>query len=229
MKRWILVAFLFSSGAAWSQTEVKAKANTSLQEELKELNSDNKAPAAVSREKLYAVQTRYLPLQYKGELTVSGGYNLTGDSFLSTTQFEAGYHFHFGDRWSVALHQAWVNNQFKEEAYNLRTVDHAIPDVPYSVRRSDLLVEYNLFYGKFRLGSDTVYYFDQFLALGPGLISQNNVTTGAAVADVGFAFWLGKWTSARLGLKDYYYNEFYRSGKKATSNLHAHLDLGVLF
>ena len=229
----LLSAFCLSRPAQADETQsappAKKTANTSLTEELKALDSDNKAPAAVSHEKMYAVQSRYLPLRFKSEFTAGGGYNLTSDSFLATEQLELGYNFHFNDRWSIAIHQAWVNNQFKSEAYNLRTVDNAIPQVPYSVTRSDIMVEYNLFYGKFRLGSDTVFYFDQYWALGPGLIGQNTGKVGAAVGDAGLVLWLGKSTSARVGLKEYYYNETYVSGTQTTSNLHAHMDMGILF
>ena len=200
-----------------------------LESQLQALDADTSAPSAVSREKLYAVQTRTLPLKFKSEITLGGAYNLTGDSFLTTQQAQLGYHFHFNDRWSVALDYAWVNNSFKPEASELRTTNGAVPDVPYSISRTDIMAEFNLFYGKFRLGSDTVYYFDQYIAIGPGLMRQNTGTVGAAVADVGLAFWIGRWASARVGLKEYYYNEAYRSGTRGSSNLHGHLDVGVLF
>lgn len=207
----------------------ETKVTSSLEDQLKSLDAENAAPAAVSREKLYAVQARYMPLRFKSEFSLGGGYNLTGDSFLTTQQVEVGYRFHFNDRWSVGVHEAWVNNEFKSEANNLRTANGAVPNVPYAITRTDLLAEFNLFYGKFRLGTDTVFYFDQYLALGPGLVQQNTGTVGAGVGDIGLAFWLGKWASTRIGLKEYYYNEAYPSGTQASSNMHAHLDVGVLF
>jgi outer membrane beta-barrel protein len=205
------------------------KDKQSLEDQLKELNTDNTAPAGANREKLYAVQSRYLPLQYKSEVSMGGAYNLTGDGFLHTEQFELGYRFHFSDRWSTALTQAWVGNQFSSGVDSLRSSEGAAPMVPYAVARTDLVVTYNVFYGKFRLSSDSVFYFDQYISIGPGIVRQNTGTVGAAVGDIGFAFWLGTWGSARLGLKEYYYNETYASGAQPESNLHAHLDLGYVF
>ena len=91
------------------------------------------------------------------------------------------------------------------------------------------MVEFNPCYGKFRWSADSVSYFDQYVALGAGQIAQNTGTDTAAVADIGLAAWLGKWGSLRLGLKDYYYAEHYRTATQNTNNLHAHLDMGYLF
>jgi outer membrane beta-barrel protein len=200
----------------------------SLEDQLKELDAGNQVPM-VNSEKLYSVQQRYLPLRHKSEMTFGGGINLTGDGFLRTQQAELGYLFHFNDRWSLGVHRAFVINEMSNAADHLKTSSGAIPQVPYAISRTDLLVEYHVFYGKFRWSVDTVSYFDQYVALGPGMMEMNTGTVGAAVADVGFAFWLDRWGSARAGLKDYYYNEAYRSGATASQNLHAHLELGYLF
>lgn len=226
--------FTFSSGAlaATAETPAKAKASETpptLEEQLKALDSGNQAPVAANREKLYAVQSRYLPLKFKSEFSAGGASNLTADSFLRTQQLEVAYRFHFNDRWSLGVAHAWVDNKFKSDADNLKTTNGAVPDVPYAITRTDLTVEYNVFYGKFRWSAETVSYFDQYIALGGGNVAQNTGTSSAIVADVGFAFWLGQWGSARLGLKDYYYKEEYRSGAQNTQNIHAHLDLGYLF
>jgi outer membrane beta-barrel protein len=225
-----LIGAILLSGAAFAADQAPDKTKkASLEDQLKALDADNAAPAAASREKLYAVQTRYLPLHFKNEFTLGGASNLTPDSFLTTQQVEIGYHFHFNDRWSASVDQAWVNNTFKSDTNNLRTTDGALPNVPYATSRTDLMAEYNVFYGKFRWSAETVSYFDQYLAIGPGMVEQNTGATAAAVADAGFAFWLGKWGSARLGLKDYYYREQYASGAQFTQNIHAHMDFGYLF
>ena len=200
-----------------------------LQEQLQALESTNTLPAAANREKLYAVQSRYLPLRFKHEFTLGGASNLTPDSFLATQQFEVGYRFHFNDRWALGLNQAWVSNTFKDAVNNIRTADGAVPDVPFAYSRSDMMLEMNIFYGKFRWTAETVSYFDVYAALGPGMVRQNTGTTGAAVGDLGFAAWLGQWGSVRMGLKDYYYKQTYRTGAQMAHNIHAHLDIGYIF
>lgn len=220
------------STAAWAARPAATakKVNVSLEEQLKALDSANQAPAAANHEKLYAVQQRYLPLRFRSEVGAGYGMNMTSDSFLRTQQVEMSYRFHLNDRWSVGLAHAFVDNTFKSETDNLQSADgKIIPDVPYAYTRTDLTAEMNMFYGKFRWNAETVSYFDAYLALGPGIVRQNTGTVGAGVADVGFAFWLGKWGSARFGVKDYAYNETYRSGTKLQQNAHAHFDIGYIF
>jgi outer membrane beta-barrel protein len=225
----LVTGLSFTARAEDTPAATTQKSSESLENQLKSLDATNQAPASVSTEKLYSVQSRYTPLRHVSEITFGGAKNMTGDSFLDTNQIEVGYRFHFNDRWAVGLSYAWVDNEFKSDADNLKATSGAIPDVPYAITRQDLLVEYNAFYGKFRWTADSVSYFDQYWALGPGMVQMNTGNSTAAVADAGFAIWMGQWGSARLGLKDYYYSEQYRSGATMTSNLHAHLDVGYLF
>jgi outer membrane beta-barrel protein len=221
----LLGSFLTSTAVFAAKADQK---QTSLEDQLKTLDAVNQSPAEANHEKLYSVQSRYLPLKNRSEITAGVAQNMTADSFLNTQQFEVAYRFHFNDKWSVGLAQAWVNNQLKSETQTIQTTG-AIPEEPFASSRTDLTAEYNFFYGKFRWGGETVSYFDMYGAVGPGIVQQNTGSTTAAVADVGFAFWLGKWGSARAGLKDYAYNETYLSGVSFQQNLHAHIDIGYIF
>ncbi len=225
----VLLATVFAVPGFAANNPSKAS-QLSLEDQLKTLDTGNQLPASANHDKMYSVQPRYLPLQYRSEISFGAAQDMTPDSFLKTQQLELEYRFHFNDRWSVGLAQAWVDNQLKGETTNIQG---ALPAVPYATMRQDLTVEYNIFYGKFRWGSETVSYFDMYGALGTGRITQvtGNSTdnVNATVADVGFAFWLGKWGSARLGIKDYAYNETYLSGTLTQHNIHAHVDLGYIF
>lgn len=224
------LVFLFSwTGFAEPKADAGQTAVPSLEEQLKSLDSANQAPTTVTNEKLYAVQTRYLPLKNKSEFSMGGALNHTPSSFLRTQQLHVGYRFHFSDRWSLGLAHAWVNNKLKADLETLKSKEGIVPLVPYAISRSDLMLEYHVFYGKFRWSAERVSYFDFYLGLGPGMVEQNTGTVGAGVGDLGFAFWLGRRGSARVGLKDYVYNETYPSGNVLTQNLHSHLDLGYLF
>jgi outer membrane beta-barrel protein len=124
---------------------------------------------------------------------------------------------------------SFVSNKFTESAMTLQNQSGYVPDVSYVSRKLELTAAYNLFYGKFRVTSDTVYYFDQYWALGAGRMDTGLGQEWAAVADAGLVLWLGKWGSARLGLKDYYYNEKTLFNSSMAHNLHGHLDVGYLF
>jgi outer membrane beta-barrel protein len=228
MKMLSLVTTAFFLISAIAAAEPASKRPTSLEDELKTLDSSNQMPAAANHDKLYSVQPRYLPLKFRSEVTAGVAQNMTSDSFMKTQQAEVAYRFHFNDKWSAGLAYAWVNNQLKPETQTIQAAG-AIPQEPYASSRVDLTAEYNFFYGKFRWSGETVSYFDMYGAFGPGIVEQNTGSTSAAVADVGFAFWLGKWGSARVGLKDYAYNETYLSGTSFQQNLHAHVDIGYIF
>jgi outer membrane beta-barrel protein len=222
-----IIAILFT--AMYSAPQVLA-ADQPLEEQLKTLElPGNVAPAAVSREKLYVVQTRYLPLRFKNEFSLGVAQNFTGDSFLTTRQLEVGYRFHLSDKFSIGISEAWVSNQFTSEANQLVSNEGLAPDVDYARQREELTVAYNVFYGKFRLSSDQVFYFDQYVAAGPGLMRLNTGDFGAIVADVGFVFWMSNWGSTRIGVKDYAYAEDERTDTGLSHNIHAHLDVGYLF
>lgn len=225
MKKILLVTVIFLSlSQAW------AAPAGNLEDELKNLElPPNRLPAAVTKEKFYSVQERYSPLKFRSEITLGGAQNLTGDSFLVTRETNLGYRFHVNNRWSLGLSHSFVSNQFTSAGERFLNTEGFIPDVPYARNRSDLTVAYNVFYGKFRLSSDQIFYFDQYLALGPGVVEMNTGTYGAAIADAGLALWLGRWGSARVGFKDYLHNEAHRTGTSLYHNVHAHLDVGYLF
>lgn len=201
----------------------------SLEDQMKTLDINNRAPESVTKEKLYSVQNRYLELKNKNELTLGVAQNLTGDSFLLTQVFNVAYRFHINDRFSVGLAHGFFQNQFSNSGKHLLVSEGVTPDVAYARNTTDLTVEYNILYGKFRLSMDQVLYFDFYGALGAGRAELNSGMQNAAVADTGFVFWLGKWGSARLGVKDYFYKEPKVLSATTTHNLHGHLDIGYIF
>jgi outer membrane beta-barrel protein len=226
MKALLLIGLLL----AFTAPVFAAEETPSLEEQLRALElPSNQAPAGLTKERLYVIQERYLPLRLKLELSVGAALNVSGNSFLNTQQVEGGLRFHLNDRWSLGLTYAMVSNKFTAAADRLLDTEGIIPDLAYAKSRSDATIGYNVFYGKLRLSADQVFYFDQYVALGAGIMQLSRGNSTAAVADAGFAFWLGKWGSARIGVKDYYYNEPKRSGNEMTHNLHPHLDIGYLF
>lgn len=199
-----------------------------LEDGLRSLELGETAPVAISQEKLYSVQSRPLPLTRQSELSIGGGTNVTGDSFLNTRSLDFGYRFHFSDRWAVVLAHTLMQNKLSPAATRLRDANGMLPDVPFAKTATDLSVEMNLFYGKFRLNSARVYYFDQYVALGVGAVALDRDSATSIVGDVGLAAWLGRW-SARVGLKDYFYSARYSTGPVAAHNLFPHVGVGVVF
>lgn len=217
----IVSVILFSAAAQ--------AAEMPLDQELQQLAlPDNQLNPAADSEKLYAVQTRYAPLTHRHEITLGGANNFTGDSFLTSQQVDLTYRFHLNDKWYLGLTGSYVMNSFTESGNRLIESQKRVPDIAYAKFRGDLMLGYNLFYGKFRLSMDQVFYFDQYIAIGPGMVVLNSGNSIAAVADVGFVLWLGKMASLRIGLKDYFFNEKRNLSSGMVHNLLGHVDVGIV-
>lgn len=188
----------------------------------------NTAPAGVTSEKLYSVQNRYLQIANKFEFTLGGAKNFTGNGFLQMSQINAGVAYHINDRWSAVVSGSYGFNDFTSSANRLIVNDGIMPDAAIVKWRADALASYNLFYGKFRLSMDQVFYFDQYVAIGPGLVNTQYATVPAAVADVGFALWFGKNWSARFGAKNSYFREQKMLSNDMAYHLMGHIEVGYL-
>lgn len=206
-----------------------ARAEDSLEAQLQGLSLPaNQAPTSVTTEKLYSVQPRFVSLKQRSELSLGGGKNFAADSFLVSNQVSLNYRFHLSDRWNLMAGGTYVFNSLSSAGEKLRDMNALVPDTCYVKYRAELLGSFNLFYGKFRIDMDKVFYFDQYLSVGPGLVVMDTATAPAAVADVGFAFWFGRNTNVRLGLKDYHYKQQRRVTASMVNDLVGHLDIGIL-
>ncbi len=223
----LIAVSALATNLAWAETTTAAP---SLEDQLQGLAIPaNQLPVPGSSEKMYVIQNRYNPLSMRSELAIGAGKNFTGDSFLVSNEVSLAYRFHLSDRWNLGLAGSYVFNEFSDTASQLKKAEGRIPDAAFAKTKADFSVAYNLFYGKFRLSMDQVFYFDQYIALGAGMVQQANASTPAGTLDVGFAFWFGKNLSARIGAKSWYYSEKRASSSAAHNNLIGHFDLGYVF
>ncbi|MBY0370736.1 outer membrane beta-barrel domain-containing protein [bacterium] len=212
-----------------AETPTQAAA-PSLEDQLSALQTPgNQAPAGVTGEQLYAVQNRYVPLRFRHEFALGGGNNFTPDSFLISTSIDASYRFYLSDRWFVGLSGNYVFNDLTVSGKDADSILARVPDVTVVKYRGDLQLGYNLFYGKFRLSMDQVFYFDQYIALGPGIAVMDKGRSLAAVADVGLALWFGRNFDLRVGFKDYFFNELRSKTPGWGHNILGYVQAGYLF
>lgn len=206
-----------------------AQAADTLEDQLQSLKlPENIAPASISHEQLYSVQSRYTPLKGRVEFTLGGGHHFGGNGFFNSSEFQFHTRYHFSDRWNLNLGGSYVTNSLTSSGKNLLLKQGIFPDAAYVKYRADLLLGFNVFYGKFRLSEKQVFYFDQYIALGAGYIVGDHGSSPAITADVGFAFWLGKGTSLRVGVKDYAFTEKRLLSSSFTNQIIGHVDFGVL-
>jgi len=189
----------------------------------------NVAPATVTTEKLYSVQDRYSNLSKRLEVTLGGGQNFTGSSFLRMRQADLTLRYHLSNRWDLAASGSMGSNELTGSAERLLEREGILPDAAYVKNRADLLLGYHLFYGKFRLSMDKVLYFDQYIAIGPGLVMTQYGTAPSGVADIGLVFWPGSHMTVRFGFKNIFFNEKRMASSSTEHHLLGHLDVGYTF
>jgi outer membrane beta-barrel protein len=233
IKIWIACAvFVLPAGMLGLSTGARAEdpsSRPSLEDELQGLATPaNTSPLSMTSEKLYSVQSRYSGLRLRSEFDFGGAWNFTSDSFVESRQLNAAYRFHLNGRWSVGVSGSWVVNDYSSAGQRLLRMTSMVPDTAYVKYRADLSLGFNAFYGKFRLTADRVFYFDQYWTLGPASIWMDTGQVYGASADAGFVFWLGRWGSLRLGLKDYFYRQQRVLSAGLVHDLTGHVDLGIL-
>ena len=202
-----------------------------LESELKSLNFDKseKIPAGQSTEKLYSIQSRVISLDNRNEILLGGGQNLTGDSFLVSRQASLEDQFHFNDKWAVALAYSKAENKWSSSTQKLIDQNSLVPDVDYLKSRTEFRLQYNTFYGKLRVTRDSIFYFDQYVALGYASNELASGNSGGPVIDVGFSNWISNYGSIHWGLKDYSYQERGQLSSGFTNNIFAYIQAGYLF
>lgn len=226
MKSVLALVFLFMITGAGAAEEAK----TSLDQQLEQLQMpSNQLPGTASQDKLYSVQLRYVPIVRAHEISLMGSRDFNADGHLDANQVGLDYRYHFNDKWAIKFNYTRGFNELNKSGRLLLEANKLVPDSDYFISKADVGAEYNLFYGKFRLGSDKVFYFDQYVGLTAGMIELRRGTQPVAGVDTGFAFWLGKSGSLRLGLHNNFYQETDGLGQKAlTRNMMGYLSLGLL-
>lgn len=206
-----------------------AFSDDSLESKLQGLSvPENELPKMASKEKLYAVQTRFTPLKGRHELSLAISKSFTAENFLVSHQASLNYRYFLSERWNLGVSASRVWNSLSDSAIKLIKSENIYPDITYAKSLADVTAGFNVFYAKFRFNADTVFYFDQYIALGAGMVDMDRGLRPAVVGDIGLAFWLGKQFTMRLGLKDYFQSEVHRSGTSMFHNMMAHLDAGIL-
>jgi outer membrane beta-barrel protein len=221
---------LFSLSAFGVEKEKTAEKWTSLDEQLDQLKMPaNQTPGAVSEDKLYSVQLRYVPLVKAHEVSLGGSKDFNSEGHLDSNQVSLDYRYHFTDKWTLKVSYLKAFNKLNKSGEVLLKNEKLVSDSDYMMSKADIGAEYNLFYGKFRFGTNSVFYFDQYIGLTAGMIELRRGATVVGGIDAGFAFWMGKKGSLRIGVHNNFYQETNGLGDKAlTRNMIGYLSLGLL-
>ena len=93
------LTLLISCNAFSVENDTTAEKWSSLDEQLDQLKMPaNQAPGAVSQDKLYSVQSRFVPLSKAHEVSLNGSRDFNNDGHLDSNQAGLDYRFHFNDK-----------------------------------------------------------------------------------------------------------------------------------
>lgn len=227
MKRYLATFFITQVIAANS---LAVESSTSLEKKLEALNiPDDKVTAVLSEDQLYVVNERYSSLVNRHEMTLMGANNFTADSHLSTQQVGLSYRYHINSDWSLGARYTRYSNKLTQAGQTLFDNKKIVPDTDFALNGQELFVNYNTMYGKLRWTEDSVVYFDQYVALGAGKVKLSSGQKTLAFLDLGFSAWLGKHMSARVGIKNEFYQQSQLNGKRNMHNTNGYLEFGYLF
>ena len=216
-----IVLILLSGGLA---------AQNKLEEQLEALNiPSNQLPDVVSREKIYAIQTRHNDLNKKHEWFIGGGNQILGSGHLSHRRFGMNYSYNFNPKWALRINAAKAFNDLNDSGKLLLERQELLPDKDFSKQVFDVQTSYNAFYGKFRLSMDRTFYFDQYVSLGAGVVDLHSGRVPMLTGDIGLTLWMRKNLPIRLGLRSELYREKRVTGEASNYNVIAHIDIGHLF
>ena len=190
---------------------------------------DDKVTPLVENDSLHVVNTRYSSLNKRHEVSFLGANNFNADSHIYTRQAGLAYRFHFNQKWSAGLRRSEYFNEMTDAGKRLFDEQRILPDVDYAKSSQEIFASYNTIYGKLRFSKNSVVYFDQYVSLGYGTVDLASTEENLYSLDLGFAFWMGKNMSARLGIKNEFYVQNERLGDRDVRNAMGYVSLGYLF
>lgn len=213
-----------------AKAENATEAGAGLEQKLDALNiPDDKITTVLSEDKFYIVNTRYSSLVNRHELTFQGGNNFIADSHLNTQNLAFSYRYHLNGKWSFAGRYTRYTNKLTDAGQRLFNDKKVLPDTDYAFNSQEIFVNYNTIYGKLRWSSETVVYFDQYVAAGGGKIKLASGKNNLYFLDLGLSFWLGKHMSSRIGFKNEFYKQTQLFGSRNVHNGIGYLEFGYLF
>ena len=227
MKKILAMSFILASFVSIAEDK---KIASDLESKLESLSvPSDKVTPLISEDKLYSVNSRYSSLNKRFELTMFGANNFNADSHINTTQRGTTARFHWNDRWSLGYRYTDYFNELSSAGKKVFREAAYLPDTDYALKSSEGFVNFNTIYGKLRFTKDTIVYFDQYISLGYGTIGLAGGETKMYSVDLGFAFWMGRYMSARFGVKSESYTQKKLKGQENVHNAMGYLELGYLF
>ena len=226
-----LIIFISTGSTLLTLAYAEVKQRVGLNEQLDKLRlPSNIIESSMAKEKLYSVQQRYTPLKKRFELSLGATKQVTNTGFVSQRELTLGGRYYLSSKWSVGAFYSYAFNSLTDSSEDLFRGEGILPKVPFVKQRAEVTARYLLFYGKFRLSMDKVFYFDHFISLGPAFMRLDTGDSAGVVSDTGLVFWFGhKWNTS-FGIKNYIFKkENIKAEKYLANQTQVYFNVGLLY
>ena len=114
MNHWVIIVVSIGLGLSLAHAEVEP-----LESQLDKLKlPTNAVGTLVSREKLYSVQDRYVPLHDRFELSLAGSEQVSDTGFIAKRDVSLGFRYYLDSKWSFGGSYSYVFNRLTESTNN---------------------------------------------------------------------------------------------------------------
>lgn len=163
--------------------------------------------------KISIVQNRVVKRSFRHEASFTSTGVFGGNAFMNTNTLGVDYHFHINPKWAVGLSYFQGFNSLTNEGEFLISNDNLVPQLDGVLGGYEALLNYYPMYGKFNFFDMAIVHFDLYGILTYGQIELQSGATQTYSFGGGIGFWLTQHLTARLEVRE----RFYQASRKSRS------------
>ncbi len=188
----------------------------------------NRAKVLQPEKDVKIVQNRVVDRRWRHEF--SGAYSnvIGGDSFLNTQMLSLDYHMHINPYWTVGVSYFSAFNQLSDEGNYLIDQNNLVPDLDHPESGYELIGNFAPIYGKINMFGMGIVQFDVYAILSYGNIKLKSGETPTYTWGAGFGLWISQHLTARLEIRQRFYEAQRFGGPTDIDTTNAGLSFGYL-
>ncbi len=174
------------------------------------------------------VQNRVVDRRWRSEFSAGYSNVIGGDSFLQSQMLNLDYHLHINPYWQVGVSYFSAYNKLSSEGKYLIDQNGLVPDVDQPDSGYEVIGNFAPFYGKVNMFGLGVAQFDVYAILSYGNIKLNSGDTPTYTWGGGLGLWMSQHLSARLEIRQRFYEAQRFGGSSEINTTNAGLSFGYL-
>ncbi len=163
------------------------------------------------------IQHRPFLRRKRVELSPFIGTNVN-DSLVSFLMAGSGVTYHLTEVMAIGLHGTWALGSETDLFNDVITDYEVFPEVSKTQWAASLDFQYAFLYGKFALFNTWIIPWDTYALLGAGATQTQLAVHPMLSAGIGQRYFMNRWFTIDLNLRDSIYNEDYPGGSEIVNN-----------